>query len=175
MVTEALASPQAITLTSTITDGRTSSFNCNEAHKPWYRSRPPDLTFFQACTENYHRGFTVYIPKQRPNKRCHSRRTEGGPVASGSLQPHLLHVASNLQGVNTESQNLAPPQRQNYGSDCLLVDILNKKENIWHSGAMLAFSPAGMTQRTDSLGLQLNVKALFQGAIREQSREWASI
>lgn len=43
------------------------------------------------------------------------------------------------------------------------------------SGAMLAFSPAGMTQRTDSLGLQLKAKALFQGPIREQSRERASI
>lgn len=84
-------------------------------------------------------------------------------------------MASNTPGVNTESQNLAPPQRQNYGSDCLLVDILNKKENIWPCGAVLAFFPAGMTQRTDSLGLQLNAKALFQGAIREQSREHASI
>lgn len=43
------------------------------------------------------------------------------------------------------------------------------------SGAMLAFSPAGMTQKTDSLGLQLNAKASFQGAVREQSREHASI
>ena len=40
---------------------------------------------------------------------------------------------------------------------------------------MLAVSPADMTQRTDSLGLELNAKALFQGAIREQFREHASI
>lgn len=110
----------------------------------------------------------MYVLEQRPNKRWHSR-------TEGSLQPRVCHMASNPQGVNTESQNLAPPQRQNYGSDCLLVDILNKKENIWPSGAMLAFSPAGMTQRTDSVGLQLNTKALFQGEIREQSRECVSI
>lgn len=134
------------------------------------RSRSPVLTFFQVCKEtNYHWGLTEYVLQQRPNERCHSRRTEGGTVASGSLQSHLFHMASNPQGVNRESQNLAPPQRQNYGSDCLLVDILNKKENIWPSGAILTFSPAGMTQRTDSLGLQLNAKALFQGAIREHA------
>lgn len=53
------------------------------------------------------------------------------------------------------------------------MDILNKKENICPSGTMLAVSPADMTQRTDSLGLELNAKALFQGAIREQFREHA--
>lgn len=37
----------------------------------------------------------------------------------------------------------------------------------------LLLSPADMTQRTDSLGLELNAKALFQGAIREQFREHA--
>lgn len=107
---------------------------------PGTRSRLPELTFFQVCKEtNYHRGFTVYVLEQRPNKRCPSRRTEGGTVASGSLQPHLLHMASNPEGVNTESQNLAPPQRQNYGSDCLPVDILNKKENIWPLELCLLF------------------------------------
>lgn len=40
---------------------------------------------------------------------------------------------------------------------------------------MLTVSPADTTQRTDSLGLELNAKALFQGAIREQFREHASI
>lgn len=55
------------------------------------------------------------------------------------------------------------------------MDILNKKENIWPSGTMLTVSPADMTQRTDSLGLELNAKALFQGAIREQFREHTSI
>lgn len=38
---------------------------------------------------------------------------------------------------------------------------------------MLAVSPADMTQRTDNLGVELNAKALFQGAIREQLREHA--
>lgn len=40
---------------------------------------------------------------------------------------------------------------------------------------MLTVSPADTTQRTDSLGLELNAKALLQGPIREQFGERASI
>lgn len=40
---------------------------------------------------------------------------------------------------------------------------------------MLTVSPADTTQRTDSLGLELNANALPQGGIREQFGEHASI
>lgn len=55
------------------------------------------------------------------------------------------------------------------------MDILNKKENIWPSGTTLAVSLVDMSQRTHSLGLELHVKAFFQGAIREQFREHTSV
>lgn len=64
---------------------------------------------------------------------------KGVPWLQEAIVPHLHHMASNPQRVNTESQTLAPPQRQNYGSDCLLVDILNKKENIWPLELCLLF------------------------------------
>lgn len=79
-------------------------------HKnPNSRSRSPELTFRKHVKRQIPPGeFTVHVLERRPNKSCHSGKVEGGDgqhgqgtVASGSLQPYLLHTAQRPAGVNT--------------------------------------------------------------------------
>lgn len=173
-MTEPLPSPQEIKFISIIQEGRTSNFNCNKAQESQYQIKDPELTFCKHVRDKFLRGNLQCMSWSRDQTRGATVGKWKEMMANMAKAPGLQAACSpicslqlkGLQGlIWLTSSSSTKTKLWKWMSTCGYFKQKRNHASLWNCACCFS-----NWYETDSLGLELNAKAIWK-----QFREHASI